>query len=421
MASVKEKITKVVLDDLSSKKLHVEKYKDELEKICREINPQSREDIKRFLVSMKISYNNKQNSSKVINNSIYGYTGFKSSRYYNPHIAEATTTSGAELTVGMSNFLEERLGINVIYSDTDSLFLSLNDIVQKELGDEQDIDKVREFIINYINNYIYTKIDEFIYEIMKLFVGKKYKDTPKFEFKQEIIAEKGIFLKGKGSDSVKKKYVLRIVDEEGVKKDELFYRGIDIRKAELSKDIKQLMKDVISIVMFSDNINDFVLKEALKKFDSAINKIEEWVDNIDIDRIAEYKNTSKSLDDYKTDTLNKRALLIYNYFADIYGLPQYDGMVKLKIIYIQPAIPLSKEVQKLMRSIKKIDVIGIPTEAIITRDIINDIFTKHLKIDKNVVIEKMFISRLETFFKTLGVDVTNYINKRQEKNKKGMF
>jgi len=393
MTSVKEKIIQLILNDISSKNFPIEKYKNELEDICREIHAHNKKNIKHFLVSMKISYNNKQNSSKVINNSIYGYTGFKSSRYYNPHIAEAITTSGAELTIGMSNFLEKQLGINIIYSDTDSLFLSFNDIVQKELYNEQNIDKVREFIMNYINNYIYNKIDEFIYEIMKLFVGKKYKYTPKFEFKQEIIAEKGIFLKGKDSDSA----------------------------TELSKDIKQLMKDVISVVMFSDNINDLVLNKAIKVFESSISKIERWVDNIDVDKIAEYKNISKNLDDYKTDTLNKRALLIYNYFADIYSLPQYNGMVKVKIVYVQPTIPLSKEVQKLMKSISKIDVIGIPTEAIVTQDIIKDIFTKHLKIDKNIVIEKMFISRLETFFKTLGIDITNYINKRQEKNKKGMF
>ncbi|MCS7120457.1 MAG: DNA polymerase domain-containing protein [Nitrososphaerota archaeon] len=67
----------------------------------------------------------REKAVKVITNAAYGYAGWIGARWFIKPVAEATTAWGRE-TIATSIKIAEELGLNVIYSDTDSIFV-MND------------------------------------------------------------------------------------------------------------------------------------------------------------------------------------------------------------------------------------------------------------------------------------------------------
>jgi len=96
----------------------------------------------------------RQRAVKIIANAIYGYTGWVGARWYTREVAEATTAWGREVINSTIKKAEE-LGMKVIYSDTDSVFLKnyegklekLIKWIEKDLGLEAKLEKIFKRII----------------------------------------------------------------------------------------------------------------------------------------------------------------------------------------------------------------------------------------------------------------------------------
>ncbi len=96
----------------------------------------------------------RQRAVKIIANAIYGYTGWAGARWYSREIAEATTAWGREVINSTIRKAEE-LGMRVIYSDTDSVFLKnyeeriekLVEWIEKDLGLEAKLEKIFNRVI----------------------------------------------------------------------------------------------------------------------------------------------------------------------------------------------------------------------------------------------------------------------------------
>ncbi len=96
----------------------------------------------------------RQRAVKIIANAIYGYTGWAGARWYSREVAEATTAWGREVISSTIKRAEE-LGMKVVYSDTDSLFLKnyesrlekLVEWIEKDLGLEAKLEKVFKRIV----------------------------------------------------------------------------------------------------------------------------------------------------------------------------------------------------------------------------------------------------------------------------------
>ncbi len=100
-------------------------------------------------------YNVIQSALKVILNASYGVFGAESFDLYCPPVAEATASIGRHVITRSIKKARE-LGIEVIYGDTDSIFLKnasqsqINSIAkwsEKELGMELDVDKVYRYSV----------------------------------------------------------------------------------------------------------------------------------------------------------------------------------------------------------------------------------------------------------------------------------
>jgi len=106
----------------------------------------------------------RQKAIKVVTNAVYGYSGWAPARWYMREVAEATTAWGRVL-IKETIKLAQQIGLNVIYGDTDSIFVyydpdriqKLIEHVEQNMGFEIKLDK------------IYTKV--FFTEAKKRYCG----------------------------------------------------------------------------------------------------------------------------------------------------------------------------------------------------------------------------------------------------------
>ncbi|MEM2123642.1 MAG: DNA-directed DNA polymerase I [Candidatus Bathyarchaeia archaeon] len=104
--------------------------------------------------NLRSLYNVIQNALKVVLNASYGVFGAESFSLYCPPVAEATAAIGRFL-IGKAIEKAEALGVDVVYGDTDSIFLGNPDKEQleellgwseRELGMELEIDKQYRYV-----------------------------------------------------------------------------------------------------------------------------------------------------------------------------------------------------------------------------------------------------------------------------------
>ena len=96
----------------------------------------------------------RQKAVKVITNAAYGYAGWVGARWFRKPVAEATAAWGRSMIMKSVNMAKE-LGLEIIYGDTDSLFIkyepekveTLVKRIQKELGLEIRPEKIYKRIL----------------------------------------------------------------------------------------------------------------------------------------------------------------------------------------------------------------------------------------------------------------------------------
>ncbi len=108
----------------------------------------------------------KQSALKVLTNSFYGYTGWTLARWYCRECAEATTAWG-RFCIKRSSSIAREMGFEVLYGDTDSLFVKKNGLSLEEL--EEEVMKLIERLSNELP--VQIEIDEYYRTIF--FVEKK--------------------------------------------------------------------------------------------------------------------------------------------------------------------------------------------------------------------------------------------------------
>jgi len=169
-------------------------------------------------------FNRRQHLQKILLNSMYGVLGLPVFRFYDVDNAEATTLTGQSLikftrTI-VNNFYNKQLEDEkdyCIYIDTDSVFYSAIPIVKKRFPNEKLSDvmmtqRILE-IASEVQNYLNGSYNYF---------AKKFCNIGNhcFEIKQEVIAKSGLFI-------TKKRYGMKIINDNGVKVNKMLVKGID--------------------------------------------------------------------------------------------------------------------------------------------------------------------------------------------------
>jgi DNA polymerase elongation subunit (family B) len=198
-------------------------------------------------------------AKKISLNSAYGAIGNVWFRYYDLLVAEAITTSG-QLSIrwierALNKYLNNLLGTDkhdyVLASDTDSVYITFDKLVNKVFGEQPDTTKV----INFLDTIATDKIEPFIDKSYQELAGYVNAYSNKMSMKREVIADKGIW-------TAKKRYILNAHDVEGVryKEPQLKIMGIEAVKSSTPAPCRQKIKDALKIIMSGDEkqLNTFI-------------------------------------------------------------------------------------------------------------------------------------------------------------------
>jgi len=196
---------------------------------------------------IKRSYNNQQ-VRKIALNSAYGALANQWFAFFDVDLAEAITTSGqliiqwGEKTINqwLNDVLKTEGKDYVIAIDTDSLYIALDDLVKQVFPE----DTPKEKIVEFINTIAQDKIEPVLAEGYETLAKNTNAFEQKMEMGREIIADRGIW-------TAKKRYILNVHDNEGVRLAEpkLKMMGIETAKSSTPQWVRGKLTDAFKVVM----------------------------------------------------------------------------------------------------------------------------------------------------------------------------
>jgi len=193
-------------------------------------------------------HNNDQLARKVQLNSAYGAMGNQYFRFYDLRIAEAVTKAG-QLSIRwiedrMNKYLNNILGTEnedyIVASDTDSIYITLDRLVNTVLNDNAS----NEAIVNFIDKVCSEKLEPYIDKCYAELAKYMNAYDQKMVMKREAIASKGLW-------TAKKRYVLNVYDNEGVRyvEPKLKVMGLEAVKSSTPEVCRDKIKDALKVIM----------------------------------------------------------------------------------------------------------------------------------------------------------------------------
>lgn len=243
----------------------------ELSKVKRQITTLEKGTTEyKTLKNQQSLLNIRQHTIKIFINSVYGALGNKVFPLGDDDLARSITLTG-QAVIKQSNKILDDLIIEklksknitlpneyscVIYNDTDSVHASMSMLVNNGLEfwhndkiSKNFYDEVLD-IENHLNQEIKKWCDENLNSIDSRIV-----------FKREAICDVALYLQ-------KKRYVLHILDEEGIVTNKFKYTGVEIARTTMPAPIKPLAKKIVETMLLTQSQvkTNEVLDEAYKKF-----------------------------------------------------------------------------------------------------------------------------------------------------------
>ena len=326
-------------------------------------------------------YENQQNSVKILLNSLYGALGNKYFRYFTMEIAEGITLSGQMLIrwgeKAVNDYINAALKNSkrkdyVIAIDTDSLYVSMNDIVKTTgLTDKTKIVDFVDKLCNKALEPLFIKSFAQVADMMNVF-------KPRIDMKREAIVDRAIW-------TAKKRYILNVLDNEGVRyaKPKLKIMGIEAIKSSTPSSCRTAFKELFQVLINGTEVEtQAFIRDYRTAFDSLSPEEKAFPRGVSSVKEHQSKDTI-----YKKGTpMNSRAAILYNYMLDKQGLKTYTPIRngdKIKYIYLYPNNPLKENI------IGFVDV--LPAE-----------FKLHKFIDNDTQFDKAFLEPAKLILDAIG-------------------
>ena len=225
---------------------------------------------------------NQQMALKILLNSLYGAMGNKWFRYFDMRIAEGITLTG-QATIrwaenNLNNYLNTTLKTNkdyVVAIDTDSVYVTLDQLVKqfKPVNPVDFLDKICSTALEGALTECYDRLYKSLGGIQNHMVMGR-----------EVIADRGIW-------TAKKRYILNVYDNEGVRyaQPKLKIMGIEAIKSSTPAICRQALKDIFKRIIETDeetvqsDIANFKIafRQASAEevsFPRGVNNLNKWTD-----------------------------------------------------------------------------------------------------------------------------------------------
>ena len=284
-------------------------------------------------------FDRRQYLQKVVLNSLYGVLGLPVFRFYDLDNAEAVTKTGQSLIKFTrkiaNNYYNKELNDDkdhCIYIDTDSVFYSALPLVKKrfpelDIKNEDRMSKSILQIASEVQMHLNRSYDYFAKKFCNL-------DKHRFDIKQEVIAKSGLFV-------TKKRYGLKIINDNGKKVNKMMIKGLDTVRSSFPVAMREMLSKVLEDILMDvpkEKLDEFIInfKDSMKLMD--FNKI---AIPISVKGIHKYYN--KQGDIFKSHFLRTpvhvKSALHYNDFLKYNKISKQYSVIsngeKIKWIYLK--------------------------------------------------------------------------------------
>tara|TARA_B110001454_G_scaffold87321_1_gene83743 strand:+ start:7055 stop:9544 length:2490 start_codon:yes stop_codon:yes gene_type:complete len=296
---------------------------------------------------------NIQWAKKIALNSAYGAIGNQYFRYYDVRQATAITSAGQfvirwiEKNVNeyMNNILKSEEKVDyIVASDTDSIYLCLDKLVEKVCKDKSKFETLK-----FLNKVVESRIEPFIDKKFEELAEYTNAISQKMIMKREVIADKGIW-------TAKKRYMLNVLDEEGITYDQpkLKIMGIEAVKSSTPEVCRGKIKEAINIIMTKD---EGTLQTFVAKFrDEFFNMTAEQISfPRSCNNLAKYRHANNVF--IKGTPIHVKGALIYNHQIKQFKLSRKYPLIqegdKIKFIKLIEANPFKFDVISYITKLPK--------------------------------------------------------------------
>jgi DNA polymerase elongation subunit (family B) len=298
-----------------------------------------KDDSKKYEIEKRIArYNNLQLAKKVSLNSAYGALGSQYFRFYDLRMALGVTTAGqlsirwieAKINQYMNSLLKTDKDY-VIASDTDSIYLRLDELVNKVYGVEGQVKLPKDKVIQFMDKVCEEKIQPFIDKAYGELADYVHAYDQKMEMKREALADKGIW-------TAKKRYILNVYNNEGVQYSEPHMKvmGLEMIKSSTPAPVREKMKQALQILLKGTETDMHTFIETFRNDFKKLN-VEDIAFPRGINGLKEYGNKTTIYS--KGTPIHVRGALLYNKYLEEKGLTKKYSLIqegeKIKFTYLK--------------------------------------------------------------------------------------
>jgi DNA polymerase elongation subunit (family B) len=254
----------------------------------------------------------------------------------------------------------------IITSDTDSVYINLTTIF------DQNTDK--DVVIDYSD-----KLGIDVNQSFPLFLRHVFNipdnRTKIIKTDREVVSDKSFFC-------AKKKYVMHVINEEGIDKDKTKVVGMEIKKSDTPVVIQDFLRDLVNMLMDDatyENVETYVKAFKCKFITLGMNDIG-WPTTIK--NLSKYLSIYQDTNDMKGFPYHVKASMFYNDNSALSDIMIRNGS-KIKVVYIKH---------------RDSESVAIPTDS----DILSN-FVNGLEIDWDIMWSKVQ-KKINIYLKPVGYD-----------------
>ena len=328
-----------IIDEMYKERVGIKQEMITAQKEKEKINKEDKQEMYRIERDIAIA-ENRQMSIKILLNSLYGAMGNRYFRFFDQRIAEAITLTG-QLTirwaeVALNQYLNkalknEKFKDYIIAIDTDSLYVSLDDVVQRFKPNNP---------IDFMDKLSQEALEPALESAYADLYGMLGGVDNRMVMKREAIADRALW-------TAKKRYIMNVHDNEGVRYAEpkMKIMGIEAIKSSTPAPCRKALKDIFNVIM----------KEDERSVQAAIEQFKNYFKTLDPDQIAFPRGVTqvKKWQDrntlYKKGTpIHVRGSILYNKLVEDMDLKKKYELInngeKIKFLYLRQPNSLHENV-----------------------------------------------------------------------------